>query len=157
MTPGHDAVALTISDDGWQEEFAIDETSLVLSRVDTPAQRLTIDFGDTGPLLDDSDLAAALTPTFAYKAGEPGHVTIGGTSGFAVDLAPTEAVSISIPGAGAYDLQPDRRYRLGVLQYPMGEESVIEVILVEAPTADFEGFAPIVDAILRSAEFSSGN
>ena len=49
---------------------------------------------------------------------------------------------------------PGHRYRLMALQLPMGQESAIKVIIVDAPTADFDAFAGLADAVLQTLKFA---
>lgn len=157
----HDAFMLTIKDAGWQEERgegpSVMEPTIILSRIDAPDQRLLIDTGQTSQLLDEAAMAALLDGTAAFQQGAPSPTEVGGASGFQVDLAPTEAGTISVRGAGAYELKPDHRYRVAALQLPMIAESGIKVIVIEAPTAGFDAFAPLADAVLQTVRFSSGS
>ena len=159
VTNEHDSVGLTVSADGWQEEPGKGDPNIVLSRVDAPDQRLIIDVGDTGDLGDDAYMLGLLSKIPALQAlhvAAPQPATIGDASGFAVDVAPSEAISVSIAGAGTYELQPDHRYRIAVLQHPMDQESVIEVVIVDAPAASFDAFGPVADELLDTVQFSPG-
>ena len=154
----HDAYTLTITDPGWQEErFATpeeDEPTVILSRSDAPDQKLSIDTGQTSGLLDDAGVAALLADVGTLTMGPPRTAQVGAATGLQVDVAPTEARDVRVPGAGTYTLTPGHRYRLMALQFPMGQESGIKVIILDAPTATFDTFAPLADKVLQSLKFS---
>ena len=153
----HDAYTLTIEDTGWQVEPsatpAEDEPTVILSRTDAPDQRLSIDTGHTSGIRDAAGMASLLAGTATFQMGAPSAAHVGTAAGFQVDLAPTEARQVSVSGAGTYVFNPGHRYRLMALQLPMDQESGIKVIIVDAPTATFDAFLPLANAILQSVQF----
>lgn len=152
----HDSFTLTIPDAGWQEiraEGVSFEQALVLSRVDAPDQRLVIQSGPTGLRLDDAAMAAMLDHTTAIQVAAPSAAEIGGAPGFQVDLAPTERGTVLVGGAGGVDVEANHRYRLAALQQLMDQESALKIILIDAPPAGFDSFAPLADAVLHSLKF----
>ena len=162
----HDAYTLTIKDTGWQEERsatpAEEEPTVILSRTDAPDHQLSIDTGHTGSLLDDAGMASLVAGTATFQMSAPLAVHVGTAdkilgvaSGFQVDLAPTEARQVTVSGAGTYTFKPGHRYRLMALQLPMLEESGIKVIIVDAPTASFDAFLPLANAILQAVHFEN--
>jgi hypothetical protein len=130
-----------------------DEPTVILSRIDAPDQRLSIDTGQTSVLLDQAGVAALLAEVGTLPLSPPAAAKVGAASGLQVDVAPTEARDVTIPGAGTYTLTPGHSYRLMALQYPMLEESGIKVIIIDAPTASFDAFVPLADAVLGTLQF----
>jgi len=161
LTPGalradlHDAFELVVSDEGWQEERApaSEEPSVVLSRIEAPEQRLTIDIGSTGALLDDAALLALLAGAAPLQTGEPVAASVGNATGYQVELAPTAAAEFAVPGAGPIVVEPGHRYRLFALQRPMDQESGIKVILIDAPTDEFATFETTAAGLLDTLTF----
>jgi hypothetical protein len=72
-----------------------------------------------------------------------------------VDLAPTTLERVVIDGAGSYDFQAGHRYRLMALQLPMDQDSGIKVIIIDAPAADFDAFAPLATTVLQTIKFQT--
>ena len=154
----HDGYTLTIKDPGWQEERspipADIEPTVILSRSDAPDQRLSIDTGQTSSLLDEAGVAALLADVESLPMSQPLPAMVGAARGLQVDVAPTAQGDVSVPGAGTYTFTPSDRYRLMALQLPMGQESAIKVIIIEAPTADFDAFVGLADAVLQTLKFT---
>jgi hypothetical protein len=164
MAPGlyvadiHDKFSLEIKDSGWQEagthpeDLQDDEPTLFLNRTADPNQRLFVDTGPTGGRVSDTQLLPDLT---GLQVGPPTAVTIGGTTGFQVDLVPTKSMELSVPVVPetGYQLEPGNTYRLIVTQFPMGDESGIKLILISAPTSAWSAFLPLADAVVQTLRF----
>jgi hypothetical protein len=164
MSPGfyvadiHDRFSLEIKDPGWQEgrtnpeDLQDQEPTLLLNRIEDPNQRLMIDTGPTSGSVSDTQLVPDLT---SLQMGQPAAVKIGGTTGFQVDLAPTKSMELGVPIVPdtGYQLEPGHNYRLIVTQLPMGDESGIKVILISAPTAAWNTFLPLADAVVQTLKF----
>lgn len=153
----HDAFTLTIADAGWQEERGPvgtnDEPTVILSRVDDPAQRVVIDTGPTREVLDPTDISSMLAGLASAQASAPVPATVGGANGLQVDLAPTAVLEAPIGEVGTYAFQPGHRYRVMALQLGMGQESGQKVIIVDAPTGSFDAFLPSATKVLSSLQF----
>jgi hypothetical protein len=154
----HDRFSLEIKDTGWQEgrtnpeDLQDQEPTLLLNRSADPTQRLMIDTGPTGPKVNDTQLLPDVT---SLQMGPPAPVSIGSTTGFQVDLAPTNSMELSVPVVPntGYQLEPGNNYRLIVTQLPMGSESGIKVILISSPTAAWSAFLPLADAVVQTLQF----
>ena len=164
MTPGlyaadiHDRFSLQIKETGWQEaetraeDLQDEEPTLLLSRTADPDQRLIIDTGPSGASVGTTEVLPDLT---GLQVGAPTPVTIGGTTGLQVDLAPTTSTKLSVPvmrGTG-FQLEPGNTYRLIVTQLPMGDESGIKLILIAAPTTAWTSFSSVADAVVQTLQF----
>ena len=154
----HDRFSMEIKDPGWQEarvnpeDLSDEDPTLLINRIADPNERLIIDTGPTGESVSDTQLLPDLS---SLQVGSPTAVTIGGTTGFRVDLAPTKSMELSVPlmpGVG-YQLEPGTTYRLIVTQLPMGEESGIKVILMSAPTSAWSTYLPLADAVVQTLKF----
>jgi hypothetical protein len=89
------------------------------------------------------------------QVGPPAPVKVGNTTGFQVDLAPTQSMELSVPVVPnvGYKMEPGNNYRLIVVQLPMGEESGIKLILISSPTAAWSSFLPLADAVVQTLRF----
>jgi hypothetical protein len=154
----HDRFSLKIKDPGWQEgrtnpeDLQDQEPTLLLNRIADPNQRLMIDTGPTGPNVSDTQLLPDVT---SLQMGPPAPVRIGSTTGFQVDLAPTNSMELSVPVVPntGFQLEPGNTYRLIVTQLPMGDESGIKLILISSPTAAWSAFLPLADAVVETLQF----
>jgi hypothetical protein len=153
----HDAFTLTIADSGWQEERSAaavdDEPTVVLARTDDPTQRLSIDTGPTSVVLDPTAVAGLIGAAAAFQSSAPVQATVGGANGYQADLAPTKPERITIGDIGTFDFEAGHRYRLMVLQLPMGQESGQKVIIIDSPDASFDAFAPLASKVLETVQF----
>jgi hypothetical protein len=153
----HDAFKLTIADSGWQEErspIAVDdEPTVVLARTDDPTQRLSIDTGPTRELLDPTQIDKLVDAAAAFRSSPLVPVTVGSAIGSQVDLAASKAERITIGDIGTYDFEAGHRYRLMVLQLPMGQESGQKVIIIDSPAATFDAFVPLATKVLDTVQF----
>jgi hypothetical protein len=153
----HDAFTLSIADSGWQEERSAvaidDEPTVVLTRTDDPTQRLSIDTGPTSVVLDPTAVEGMIGAAAAFQSSAPVPATVGGANGYQVDLAPTKTERIAIGDIGTFDFEAGHRYRLMVLQLPMGQESAQKVIVIDSPAASFDAFAPLASKVLETVQF----
>jgi hypothetical protein len=164
MTPGlyiadiHDRFSLEIKDSGWEERktspegLQDEEPTLQLNRIADTEQRVIIDTGPTGPSLSDTQLLPDLT---SLQVSPPMPVTVGGTTGFQVDLAPSKSADLNVPVIpdAKYELAPGHTYRLIVTQRPMDQESGVKLILISAPTSSWEAFSPLADGLVQTLRF----
>jgi len=151
----HDAFSMTVPDTGWIESPSAteEEPTLVLARADAPDQRVMIDNGPTGAIFDEADLLHLLDLAVAAGASAPIPADIGGAEGYQVEITPSVATQVGLGQAGAVDIEPGRTYRIAALQVPVGQESVLKVIVVAAPTEDFAAFAARADGLLKTVQF----
>lgn len=157
----HDAFSLTVPDAGWIElpQPTDEEPTLVLARADAPDQRVIIDSGPTGAILDDADLPHLLDLAVAVGASAPTPLDVGGAVGNQVEISPTAANRFALGEAdtvgvaGTVEIEPGKTYRIAALQVPYGQESALKVIVVSAPSEDFEAFAPLADGLLDTVQF----
>ena len=157
----HDAFGLSVPDAGWIElpQPIDEEPTLVLARADAPDQRVIIDSGPTGAILDDAELPHLLDLAVAVGASAPTPVDVGGAVGNQVEISPTEANRFALGEAdtvgvaGTVEIEPGKTYRIAALQVPYDQESALKVIVIAAPSGDFEAFAPLADSLLETVKF----
>jgi hypothetical protein len=157
----HDAFSLTVPEAGWVElpTAPEEEPTLVLARADAPDQRVIIDSGPTGGILDDAGLLHLVDLPVAAGSSAPIQVSVGGASGYQVEISKdypgtiTSAGTIGLGRAGAVDLEPGSAYRIAALQVPYGQESALKTIVIAAPSGDFEAFATLADGLLETVRF----
>jgi hypothetical protein len=133
----------------WSVAFDIIATQLLVAqRADPGGLSITVDsFGGSRSV---AERVTALSTLAGVTAEPPVAATVGGFAGQRFDALTTAAQLVVVPGlSDRYELEPNDRVRIYVIDVRSGTVTVI----IEAPSAEWNAFLPVADAVVASLRF----